>query len=499
MIRSRWFQKALALLPFAILFSCQSKTTNQVVYQVPASARLSASAEEDDYEEQHRQTFVNLMNEANDKLRTENIGKFFNTQRSFFYIAQGLMDNFDEKLDHLYQKKQKGETISAEEFQIFNEMRFKNLIAWEFSERNLYEMVDLYAMGLQSANNKDSLYFKNSRKILKDVEKWFAEGWENGDHAAIIQLAQHFDDVNDEVLKSNRKAWLPKFDFKKFTQLSKVEMEAVYKQSAEFNRNRKKGPFDYFIEKKWHDHLTSRESLYGELYSQLYDSRTPQGLDTLEPDPGPNGHVTGNRFPMGKWAFTFDDGPHPVHTLGMYNNLKSTGTIGTFFWLSQNIIKYPELVKQAGTLGFSRASHSYTHANLPTLAPAALNHEINDAITDFTRVVGAPPTMFRCPYGACGGNGSNIRQMIAGHGALEIFWNVDTLDWQDKNPASVFQRGKKQVDLLGRGIILFHDIHPQSVIASKMLIDYIKGSQKFSISSLKELIGESRGKVFESP
>ncbi len=502
MIRDALLKKGVGLFLLGALFSCQTRTIFQGSNQIlqPPTARLSASVDaDDDAEEQHRQTFINLANEKDPEERAKRVRKFLDRQRSFFYIAQELMNDFDAQLDELYKKQQAGQTVTAEEFQTFNEKRFKNLIAWEFSERNLHEMLDLYRMGLQSANNKDSLYFAISRDMLEKVDQWFAEGWKNGDQAAIVQLAQHFDDINDETLKLNRKAWLPKFDFKKYTKLNESETAAVYVQSKEFARKRKRGPFDHFINKEWSDHLATRASSMGDQYSQLYDARVPQALDILEPDAGPNGHVTGNRFPMGKWAFTFDDGPNPTHTPGMFNNLRTTGVHGTFFWLSQNIVKYPNLVKQAGALGFSRASHSYSHQNLPTLKPAALNHEVNDAITDFQKVVGRKPTLFRCPYGACGGNGSNIRQMIAGQGALEIFWNVDTLDWQDKNPESVFQRAKKQVDVLGRGIILFHDIHPQSVIASKMLMDYIKGSSKLSIAPLNELIGESRGKAYDSP
>lgn len=479
------------------LFSCQGKPFFHLGSEKNPN-RESASVEDnqdEDDQEKHRQTFLNLMNEP-DETRLERIKKYMDRQRSFFYIAQQMINEFDERLNEIYQKHSTGQEVTAAEFRALNELRFKNLIAWEFSERNRHEMLDLYEMALENSNDKTSPYSEKSKQVLSKTGKWLAEGWASGDRAALIQLAEQFEDVNEQVLARHKKARVP--SFKKYTGLSVEQKAKAAVQSIEFAKKREITPFDRFINKKWNDHLELRRGQMSDLFLQLYDVRTPQALDTLEPDPGPNGHVTGNRFPKGKWALTFDDGPHVTHTQAVFDALKSTGTHATFFWLTQNVLKYPELVKKAGDLGFSRACHSYSHQNLPTLKPAALNHEINEALDGFKSVVGASATMFRCPYGACGGNGSEIRRMIAGRQALEIFWNVDTLDWQDKNPQSVFERAKKQVDVLGRGIILFHDIHPQSVIASKMLMEYIKSSQ-MKIAPLKDLIGESRGKEYLSP
>jgi peptidoglycan/xylan/chitin deacetylase (PgdA/CDA1 family) len=485
----------LALLICLAGASCQMKSVSKK--DGADLPRATASAfEEEDSEERHRQTFLTLMNEP-DVTRLERVKKFMDRQRAFFFIAYEMLAEFDQKLEGLYQKAQAGEVITAEEFQQFNELRFKNLIAWEFSERNLHEMLDLYQMALESANDKASPYNEKSREIVTKTGKWFSDGYAQGDKGAVIQLAEHFEDVNDLVLAANKKARVP--SFKKYTNMSDEKRAKAAAQSLKYALTRKKEAFDYFINKEWNDFRDEKMQQKSSAFPELYDVRTPQALDTLEPDPGPNGHVTGNRFPKGKWALTFDDGPHPTHTQGVLDMLKATGVHATFFWLSQNLIKYSQYAKKAGDAGYSRACHSYSHQNLPTLKPAALNHEVNEALDEFQKIVGKPATLFRCPYGACGGNGSKIRQMIAGRNALEIFWNVDTLDWQDKNPESVFQRAKKQVDVLGRGIILFHDIHPQSVIASKLLVEYIKSKPELKVAPLKDLIGEARGKEYSSP
>ena len=69
---------------------------------------------------------------------------------------------------------------------------------------------------------------------------------------------------------------------------------------------------------------------------------------------------------------------------------------------------------------------------------------------------------------------------------LHVHWNVDRLDWQDKNPQSIFERSKKQIDLRGKGIVLFHDVHPQSVEAVKLLLPYMK-SKKYRMMNFRQI------------
>ncbi len=122
-------------------------------------------------------------------------------------------------------------------------------------------------------------------------------------------------------------------------------------------------------------------------------------------------------------------------------------------------------------MGCERASHSFSHTNLAKAGEKGLEHEIVDAIRVFETQVGKKPTMFRCPYGSCGARG---RELISQNGMIHIFWNVDSLDWQDKNPESIKERVISQMKVQRRGVILFHDIHPQSLAASHMILDYIR-------------------------
>lgn len=503
------FIKLIMSIALLFTFSCQSPWKKD-------ETRTVAQYQYEDEEQKHANTFEKLMEAPTDAERSRNFANYLDRQRSFYYVAQQLLFDFDARLDVVYNKTQNGEQLTEEDINEFQKIRAQNIIAWEFSERNLHEMLDLYYLALKHANTDGSPYQKSTQWMVANVKKWVDEGWKKGDKSAIINLAQNLNDVNEQ-LKAEFTTKVKAPSFRSYLNPSQSVLTEAFERTKWLVANRPKTHLDSFIEKEWSEYLQTRviepEQDFVNTKSDFFKKdfklkkdfnfkdnfgspRTPQALDELYPSADGKGHVTGNRFPMGKWAMTFDDGPHPTHTQGMVNNLKNNGVHGTFFWQTKNVVQYTTFPKTKSPL-YSRASHSYSHANLPKLGQSGLNKEINQAVEDFAKVVGEKPTMFRCPYGACGPSGSTIRQMIAKQNMLHIAWNVDTLDWQDKNPESIFQRTKKQIDSLGRGIVLFHDIHPQSVIASDKVIKYLKS--KYKIEPLNKLIEESRGKPYYTP
>lgn len=216
-----------------------------------------------------------------------------------------------------------------------------------------------------------------------------------------------------------------------------------------------------------------------------FENREPQSDTVVAPGSGSSGNMTGGNFKSGRWALTYDDGPSSKHTPQVLANLNKRGLKATFFELAKNVQAIPSVVAQVKDGGHELANHSYSHAQLTKLGSSGLKKEIEDSTTIEAKYFGAKPKLFRCPYGACGGNGSAIRQKIAGQGMIHVFWNVDSLDWQDKNATSVYNRIKKQMSVQKRGIILCHDIHPQTVEATRMLMDdFVKGQKDGSLRLL---------------
>lgn len=226
--------------------------------------------------------------------------------------------------------------------------------------------------------------------------------------------------------------------------------------------------------------------------AEQFGSRLPQSAG-ISPQTGPNGMMSGSKYRDGRWSITFDDGPHAKFTPMALANLKQFGLKATFFWLADNVPRLASIVGQVREAGMTLACHSFTHPQLTKLSAAALRHEIIDAAHVETGIYGFKPTLFRCPYGACGSQTSPIRQMIANDGMVSITWNVDSLDWQDKNPVSVYNRVKKQMVAAKHGIILFHDIHPQSIAASKLLMADFEAGQKngvYRVLTIQQAIDE---------
>jgi peptidoglycan/xylan/chitin deacetylase (PgdA/CDA1 family) len=197
-------------------------------------------------------------------------------------------------------------------------------------------------------------------------------------------------------------------------------------------------------------------------------------LTTIQPSPGADGNISGYSFPERTWALTYDDGPSPRHTLPILDILQRFSVKATFFWVAQNLPGREEIVDKVKAGGMALANHSYTHANLPRLDAAALRKEVVASTDLQEQVYGERPRFFRCPYGA-GLNNALIRRLIADTGMIHVFWNVDSLDWQDKDPASILARVKAQMAKEKKGVILFHDIHAQTVETSKLLLEYSAG------------------------
>jgi peptidoglycan/xylan/chitin deacetylase (PgdA/CDA1 family) len=205
-----------------------------------------------------------------------------------------------------------------------------------------------------------------------------------------------------------------------------------------------------------------------------FDLKTKRNPQSIAPSAGKGGSINGSEFRSGTWALTYDDGPSGKYSPTVFANLRHYGIPATFFWLAQNVKANQSVVNKALSYGFPLANHSYSHPQLNKLSAAGLHKEIVTSTEIDTKAYGYKPKYFRCPYGA-GASVLRVRSVIAGQGMVNVLWNVDSLDWQDKNPSSVANRVRRQMAKRGHGIILFHDIHPQSVAASKLLMQDWQG------------------------
>lgn len=202
---------------------------------------------------------------------------------------------------------------------------------------------------------------------------------------------------------------------------------------------------------------------------------------------------TGSTLSQGQFVFTYDDGPHPTFTRQIRDTWAQAGMPKpAFFWLSKNVKGLPAIVTEVFSQGHAIGSHSVDHKDLGALAKAgntaALDFEIKSAVATLSKTLGKPVHYFRLPYGSGTKNpliGARFQALNLEH----FFWRVDSLDWQDKNPASIRDRVVMQMKATGRGIVLFHDIHPQSAKAAQLIVNYLKAHPEYKATSILDIPG----------
>jgi len=181
-------------------------------------------------------------------------------------------------------------------------------------------------------------------------------------------------------------------------------------------------------------------------------------------------------------ALTFDDGPHPIHTVKLLDILQSENISATFFVVGRNIQMYPELVKRMSAEGHEVGNHTWSHPSLPSVSLTRLDQELTKTSDLIQQVTGHRPSTMRPPYGALS---KQVRNRILDQHKMNIvLWSTDPLDW--KKPSSQAIRHRLVEGAHPGGILLAHDIHAGTIKAIPHVIQDLKskGYQFVTITQL---------------
>lgn len=440
------------------------KTESKTAWQDSASDRLARTIASSNDVKAMEESYQAILQDANPSKRLES---YFSRLVRIYYRTNGLVKDYDAKLELMHKNQDQYKASDL----VTDKTYARLMAAWIINNRQIDKISYIYERNYIEVMKNKVTPVKSQQEIERDltvkrslmaiIKKYGAS-----DRLAMQNLLIHLGEVarvaHENMNSSAENTDAAEFEEKTF---SSGEAQAEYikkqkKKKAQTNFDKDVDAEILTIQQEVQDHL-----------KESFQERTPQSEGTAVPSAGPAGNLTGNTFKAGRWALTFDDGPSAKHTSAVLTNLEARGLKTSFFWLASLTPSYPTLINRAKDLGMALGNHSFSHANLPKQGAASLQKEIVTSTEVHKKAFGFKPTYFRCPYGACGGGGSNIRQMIANQGMVHIFWNIDSLDWQDKNPASIVNRVKKAMAVAKKGIILFHDIHPQSVEATKLLMD----------------------------
>jgi peptidoglycan/xylan/chitin deacetylase (PgdA/CDA1 family) len=151
-------------------------------------------------------------------------------------------------------------------------------------------------------------------------------------------------------------------------------------------------------------------------------------------------------------ALTFDDGPS-AYTLPVLAVLAREGVAATFFTVGSEVVKNRDLVAAETRAGMSVEAHTWNHANLTRLTPAAIDDELARSADAVQAATGHRPTCFRPP-------GGNTNPTVVNEGAklglAQILWNVDPSDYL--RPGAGVIASRVLAAATGRGLVIgIHD------------------------------------------
>lgn len=187
-------------------------------------------------------------------------------------------------------------------------------------------------------------------------------------------------------------------------------------------------------------------------------------------------------------AFTFDDGPNPVHTLELLDIFAEVGGKATFFMIGEQIDESPETALKVFAKGHELANHSQTHPHLSELSPEAVRAELAETDRRIRALTAKPVRSFRPPYLE---DNEEVLALAAEFGYRSIgAVNRGTRDWEMPGVDHILEQTREHV---GPGsILLFHDgfeDRSQTIEAVRTLLRELAedGYRFVTVSELLEL------------
>lgn len=146
---------------------------------------------------------------------------------------------------------------------------------------------------------------------------------------------------------------------------------------------------------------------------------------------------------------TFDDGPHPVATPFVLDELKKYNAKATFFCIGKNVAAYPHIYKRILIEGHRVGNHTHNHLN----GRKTDNKVWLDNVKEAAKWIDSD--LVRPPYGKIRAFQAKLLRE-ANPPYMIIMWNVLSADFDRSiTPEKCFSHVKKKTN--PGSIIVFHD------------------------------------------
>jgi peptidoglycan/xylan/chitin deacetylase (PgdA/CDA1 family) len=173
-------------------------------------------------------------------------------------------------------------------------------------------------------------------------------------------------------------------------------------------------------------------------------------------------------------VLSFDDGPRSPYTKSVLDTLASQCVKAVFFPVGQMAKREPYLIRRAHSEGHTMGSHTQTHPHLAQLSVNEAEKNIDQGIDSVAAALadsaGVAP-FFRAPFLE---TTPELDTYLRSRGLM--LWGIDfgADDWERISPAEVVDRAVTAVEQKRKGVLLLHDVMPQTAAALPYLLDALK-------------------------
>ena len=171
-------------------------------------------------------------------------------------------------------------------------------------------------------------------------------------------------------------------------------------------------------------------------------------------------------------VLTFDDGPLPNTTPVILAALNAECTRAIFFSVGKVASGYPEVLRDVAKSGNTIAAHTMFHEDLSKMPFDKAKDEIEKSFSVVHRAVGGPTApFFRFPFLR---DSPETLKYLASRNIAVFSTDIDSFDFKGGQPDKLVKHIMALLDKRGKGIVLMHDIQPNTAKAMPNLLKALK-------------------------
>jgi peptidoglycan/xylan/chitin deacetylase (PgdA/CDA1 family) len=174
-------------------------------------------------------------------------------------------------------------------------------------------------------------------------------------------------------------------------------------------------------------------------------------------------------------VLTFDDGPLPPYSTRILDILASECVKATYFIVGRMARAYPSVVRRIYAEGHTLGTHSQNHPMIFDKMPIEeVQREVEQGIASNAAALGNPKAVapfFRIPGLA---RATSVETYLRSRGLMTWSADFDADDWRHIQASELIDRALRRIEVMGRGILLLHDIQPVTALALPSLLKELK-------------------------